>query len=83
MFIDENKDFAEEMARLAELISPDEVQLNTPLRPCAVKPLFPEDMKLLKSEFSSLKKVITVYEASKFEVTPFNAKETLRRRPEV
>ena len=83
MFIDENKDCAEEMARLAELISPDEVQLNTALRPCAVKPLFPEDMKLLKSEFSSLKKVITVYEAAKFEVTSFNAKETLRRRPEV
>jgi wyosine [tRNA(Phe)-imidazoG37] synthetase (radical SAM superfamily) len=82
MFIEANKDYAREMAKIADQLSPDEVQLNTPLRPCAVKPLPPEDIKFIKREFSNLNNVVTVYEAPKPEVVPLDRKETLRRRPE-
>jgi len=83
MFIEANKDHAGEMANIAEQLSPDEVQLNTPLRPCAVKPLSPEDISFIKREFSSLNNVVTVYEAPKIEVIPLDSEETLRRRPKI
>jgi wyosine [tRNA(Phe)-imidazoG37] synthetase (radical SAM superfamily) len=81
MFIDANKHCAGEMAITAEKLSPDEVQINTPLRPCAVRPLIPEAMDSIIEKFSGLKNVVTVYEASRPEVTPIDRKETLRRRP--
>jgi len=82
MFIEANKEDASEMARIAEQLSPDEVQLNTPLRPCAVKPLPPEDINTIRQAFSMFRNVMTVYEASRPEVAPFNLEETRRRRPE-
>lgn len=83
MFIKANQGCASEMTRLAEGLSPDEVQINTPLRPCAVSPLTPEDIAAIRQEFSGLKDVVTVYEASRPEVTPLNLGETLRRRPKL
>ncbi len=62
MFIEANKHRATEMARIARELSPDEVQLNTPLRPCAVSPLSPEEIYSIRSQFSGLKRVVTVYE---------------------
>ena len=82
MFIKTNRSYASEMARIAEQISPDEVQINTPLRPCAIQPLTAEDISAIQQEFSRVKRVVTVYEASRPEVVPLNLKETLRRRPE-
>ena len=83
MFIDANKNYAEEMAKIAEKLSPDEVQLNTPLRPCAVKPLPPEDIYSISGAFNNLGKVVTVYEAPRPEVAPLDMKETLKRRPKL
>jgi len=82
MFIEANKDYAPEMVRIAEQLSPDEVQLNTPLRPCAVKPLPPEDISAIRQAFSRFRNVLTAYEATKPEVAPLNLKEMRRRRPE-
>ena len=82
MFMTINKDYAREMADLARQLSPDEVQLNTPLRPCPIKPLTPDEMSIIEKEFVGLK-VISVYQASKSEVTPLNLEETLRRRPKL
>lgn len=82
MFIEKNKDSASEMARMAAELSPDEVQINTPLRPCGVKPLTPEEIASIGHEFGRLKRVVTVYEVPRPELTPLNLKETLRRRPE-
>jgi wyosine [tRNA(Phe)-imidazoG37] synthetase (radical SAM superfamily) len=82
MFIKANRGCAPEMARIAERISPDEVQINTPLRPCAIQPLTPENISAIQREFSKLGKVVTVYEASRPQVVPFDLKETLQRRPE-
>jgi len=81
MFIEANQECAEDMARIAELLSPDEVQLNTPLRPCAIPPLPPEEMSSIKQAFSRYRNVLTVYEAPRPVVAPLNLQETRRRRP--
>ncbi len=83
MFIEKNRGYAPEMARIAEQLSPDEVQINTPLRPCAVQPLSPGEIATIRGAFSSLKGVVTVYEAPRLEAIPLNQKETLLRRPTV
>jgi len=82
MFVAANKRSAAEMARIARRLSPDEVQLNTPLRPCGTKPLSPREMAAIKREFVGLK-VVEVYEAPAVEVRALDAVETLRRRPQV
>lgn len=81
MFIEANKHHAERMAKTAEQLSPDEVQLNTPLRPCAVNPLPLEDIALIRRAFSRFGNVLTVYDAPKPEAVPLDLGETLRRRP--
>ena len=81
MFIEANKNYASEIAALACQMSPDEVQINTPLRPCAVRPLPPESIAEIRREFTNFNSVVTVYEAPKAEVMPLDVTETLRRRP--
>ena len=81
MFIEANKDYASEIATLARQISPDEVQIDTPLRPSKVKPLPRENIASIREKFNNLRNVITVYEALKPEVRPLDLVETLRRRP--
>jgi len=83
MFVEVNKGCAPEMARIARQLSPDEVQINTPLRPCAVKPLIPEDISAIRRAFSGLKNVVAVYEAPRPEVIPLSQKATLLRRPKL
>jgi len=81
MFIKANQGCALEMARIAQDIYPDEVQINTPLRPCGVTPLAQVEIARIQQEFSGLPKVVTVYEAPKPDVTPLDRIETLQRRP--
>ena len=81
MFVQANEDSAQGIAELARSISPDEVQINTPLRPSKVKPLPPENIASIRAEFSNLRNVVTVYEAPSHEVRPLDVTETLRRRP--
>ena len=81
MFIEVNKDYASEIAALARQISPDEVQMNTPLRPCAVRPLPPKNIAKVQREFTNFESVVTVYGARKYKVLPLDLTETLRRRP--
>ncbi|MFO7772384.1 MAG: radical SAM protein [Dehalococcoidia bacterium] len=81
MFVQANEGYAEEIANLAQSISPDEVQINTPLRPSRVKPLPPENIANIQARFSNLRNVVTVYEAPRREVRPLDPAETLRRRP--
>ncbi|MBN1458574.1 MAG: radical SAM protein [Armatimonadetes bacterium] len=81
MFYDANRGQAEALASLARELKPDEIELNTPLRPCAVKPLPPEALARIKQSFAGLP-AVSVYEASRPAVRPLNVKETQRRRPE-
>jgi wyosine [tRNA(Phe)-imidazoG37] synthetase (radical SAM superfamily) len=80
MFVKANKGFATEMAAIARELAPDEVQVNTPLRPCAVSPLTASEIAAIRDEFTGLP-VRSVYEAARPTVTPLNVRETLRRRP--
>jgi wyosine [tRNA(Phe)-imidazoG37] synthetase (radical SAM superfamily) len=82
MFVRANKDSATEMAALARQLSPDEVQINTPLRPSPVAPLAADEIAAIREEFHPLPNVVTVYDAVRPEVTPIDVVETRRRRPE-
>jgi wyosine [tRNA(Phe)-imidazoG37] synthetase (radical SAM superfamily) len=82
MFVEANRDAAGRMAAIAGRLSPDEVQINTPLRPCPVTPLTADEIGAIQEEFRTLPNVVTVYDAVRPEVTPLNVAETRRRRPE-
>ncbi|MBN2483962.1 MAG: radical SAM protein [Candidatus Omnitrophica bacterium] len=82
MCIEENRRQAEEIAAIAREIKPDEVQLNTPLRPCRVRSLSREEMDRIKGYFSGIN-VISVYESEKKKVKPVSDEATLRRRGKV
>lgn len=82
MFVEANRDAAGSMAAIAGKLSPDEVQINTPLRPCPVTPLTTDEIAAIREEFRMLPNVVTVYDAVRPEVTPIDVVETRRRRPE-
>ncbi|MBN2477778.1 radical SAM protein [Candidatus Micrarchaeota archaeon] len=81
MFTNTNKDYAEEMAEISREINPDEVQLNTPLRPSKVKPLSKDEMEQVKKHFEGLDSVC-VYDAEKTTSKPLDLNEMHLRRPE-
>jgi len=60
MFMEENKERANDLAELAREINPDEIQLNTPLRPCKVKPLSREEMAAIEDYFKAMN-FVSVY----------------------
>jgi len=62
MFIEANKACAKAMAKVAASIGADEIELNTPLRPCGVAPLSVEEMTRIKVYFQDLPGVTMVYE---------------------
>ena len=79
MFIEKNKDEAEELACIAAEIAPDEVQINTPLRPCKIKPLSKEEINIILG--AGWKNPVCVYDAPcKKEVSPINCEDTVKRR---
>jgi wyosine [tRNA(Phe)-imidazoG37] synthetase (radical SAM superfamily) len=80
MFVSANKGSAPEMAAIARELSPDEVQINTPLRPCAVAPLTAKEIAAIRGQFRDLP-ILTVYEGARPAVTPLDVGETARRRP--
>ncbi len=81
MFVAPNKDRAADIAAIARRLAPDEVQINTPLRPSPVSPLTPEEIAAIAQEFCGPGAVVTVYEATRPEVMPLDAHQTARRRP--
>jgi wyosine [tRNA(Phe)-imidazoG37] synthetase (radical SAM superfamily) len=81
MFIEANRNAARPMADIAARLAPDEVQINTPLRPCAVAPLPPAELAAIGREFQGRPDVRVVYDMPGAEVTPLDERETLRRRP--
>jgi wyosine [tRNA(Phe)-imidazoG37] synthetase (radical SAM superfamily) len=83
MFIDANKARAGDIAEIATGLEPDEVQLNTPLRPCKVKPLGKERLESIKDIFSDFENVLSVYDSEKPKVEPLDMEEVRKRkRPE-
>lgn len=60
---------------------PDEIQLNTPLRPSATPPLSPDAMAGIARIFESLP-AFQVYPWHRPALAPLDASATSRRRPE-
>ena len=81
MFLDANKEAAAELAALARELNPDEVQLDTPLRPSQVSPVSHEEMGQIEDSFHGLP-FISVYKKKKPLVSPLDTHETEMRRPE-
>jgi len=87
MFIENNKQDINKYIYLANYIKPDEIQVNTPLRPCNVKSLTREEILKIKDYFTSACKgfnVVSVYDerASK-DVASISDEDTLKRRGKV
>jgi len=93
MFIEENKNKVAQLAYLVNYIKPDEVQINTPLRFCDVRPLSREEILNIKEYFVDKcgvtfggKKIniISVYDIkTQKEVYPISNNETLKRRGKI
>jgi len=81
MFVAENKNSAPEMAKLARQINPEEVQLDTPIRPSAVPALSIREMEKIEHSFEGLP-TISVYKKKSEYVSPIDEEETRLRRPE-
>ncbi len=93
MFVEENKNKTEDFINLVNHIKPDEVQINTPLRPCNIKPL--SKLEILKIKINFIKKckslfkgkkinIISVYDTKKYKKSSsFSNEATLKRRGKV
>ncbi|MFA5400786.1 MAG: radical SAM protein [Dehalococcoidia bacterium] len=82
MFMQTNRRKGPQLAELVKALDPDEIQINTPLRPCPVKPLNRSELSQIRRDFSGFKHVIDVYQAAKPAVLPLNQQQTKRRRPQ-
>jgi len=82
MFIEQNKEQAQAIAAIAKEINPDEVQINTPLRPSKVKPLSKTELDKIEGYFKGLQ-VVSVYNAEKKMVDSLSDEDTLKRRGKV
>ena len=83
MFINDNEPFVKQIVKIAYEIDPDEIQINTPLRPCGVMPLSKERIAAICQEFRGFKNVISVYTSNKPEVSAIDLEEVRKRkRPE-
>jgi wyosine [tRNA(Phe)-imidazoG37] synthetase (radical SAM superfamily) len=87
MFFDMNKDTFKKLAELTFNINPDEIQINTPLRPCGVRPLSRDDISDIKNYFTeygkkvgSKAKITAVYDAERKKVESLNPEDTQKRR---
>jgi wyosine [tRNA(Phe)-imidazoG37] synthetase (radical SAM superfamily) len=87
MFIEENKEKVNEYVYLSNYIKPDEVQINTPLRHCNIKPLTKGEIVKIRDHFILAGKgfnIVSVYDdkAPKRVVSVSN-EDTLKRRGKV
>jgi len=82
MFVNENKESAPEIAKIARKIGADEIQINTPLRPSKVKPLAEEEIMEICKVFKGMN-TINVYEAEKPKTKPVSGSDTMIRRGKV
>lgn len=78
MFVEANKSFAPQIARVVRDLNPDEVQLNTPLRPSNVQPISKKDMWEIKKFFADFN-AKTVYEKTQKDIKPLHDKQTKLR----
>jgi wyosine [tRNA(Phe)-imidazoG37] synthetase (radical SAM superfamily) len=78
MFVPENKDFSGAIAKVVKTIEPDEVQINTPLRPNPTRPLTREELKEVQKSFRGMN-FRTVYEAEKSKIRRVVGEKKIKR----
>ena len=78
MLVDRNIENIRQMAQIAKRIGADEIQLDTPLRPSAVKPLERQRLQWAKKFFEGMN-VVSVFDAPLQEYTPMDEKATMDR----
>lgn len=87
MFTPNNKNNVSDLIDLANYIKPDEIQINTPLRPCGVEPLQKEEICRIKDGFSYACKgidIVSVYdERPAVHIKSISNEDTLKRRGKV
>lgn len=93
MFTEENKNKAAQLAYLANYIKPDEIQINTPLRSCDIRPLSKEEIFKIKEYFvdkcefafdGKKRNIISVYDVkTQRETCPISNTDTLKRRGKI
>jgi wyosine [tRNA(Phe)-imidazoG37] synthetase (radical SAM superfamily) len=82
MFIKENQKNAKEISEIAKEINPDEIQINTPLRPSQSKPLSKSEIDKIKEYFKDMN-TISVYDTKIKKAEPISTEDTLKRRGKV
>ena len=76
------KNYSDNFVRIIKELEPDEVQINTPLRKCPVKPLSKDEIEEITIKFrESGINVISVYEEKKPDTSFIDIGEVLMRRP--
>jgi len=87
MFIGNNKNDVNKLIYLANYIKPDEVQVNTPLRPCGIKALTKEEILKIKDAYIASCKnvnVVSVYDERVIkDIVSLSGEDTLKRRGKV
>lgn len=78
MFIKENQKYARAIAEIVREINPDEIHINTPLRPSSAHPLNNEEIKQIKSFFTGMP-AVSVYDQPRKETIPVNTQDTIKR----
>lgn len=79
MVLKENINEMEDIRNFCKTLKPDEIQLNTPLRPAGVKPVGKKTMAKVKKMFKGLP-VISVYDIKKKKIKPISIEDTIKRR---
>lgn len=83
MLTKDNIVYVKDIAKIAKTIKPDAVHLNTPIRPCGIKPVSKKEIDKIAHFFKGLR-VVSVYDKkNRKKVKPISKKETLRRRGKV
>ncbi len=78
MLLEENFEQLDRLGTLAFFLNPDEVQLNTPIRPCAVSPLSKEKIIKAKKFFKNVP-VISCYDVPATVAVPLDEQATTKR----
>lgn len=82
MFMNENKNYVKNIVEIVREISPSEVQINTPLRPCYIDPLSENELDEIEKLFFGLN-TISVYHSKKPVIEPIDKLELIKRRMEL
>lgn len=79
MFVEPNKNLADDLKKISAEIKPDQIQLNTPLRKCGVTALTANEMERIEKVFEGFK-TVSVYRAPKKKTISLSDSDTLKRR---